>query len=82
MRAIVVMGLFLLAQAAMGGQMYEWRDARTGALKLGDRPPADAPYWREGEMKPEEEAAQKAAERERALAQEEMARIALTSSPA
>lgn len=43
--------LAVLSMAAVGGQMYEWRDPTTGRLMLGDKPPGDVKYWPEGSRK-------------------------------
>lgn len=46
--------LAVLSMAAVGGQMYEWRDPTTGRLMLGDKPPSGVKYWEEGKRSPGE----------------------------
>jgi hypothetical protein len=50
MKAGIVLCCALLTLPVFAGQMYEWKDPKTGKLMLGDNPPSGGTkYWLEGE---------------------------------
>jgi len=51
----LILALFVsMSMPAFSGQMYEWRDPATGRLMLGDKPPSNVKYWKEGAREPGE----------------------------
>lgn len=75
MKYLIAFCFVFLIAPVFAGQMYEWRDPVTGKLQLGDKPPNGIQYWKEGEKRPEEKAAEARENNKRKTEQERQAAI-------